>query len=119
MQFALLCYNSEAMVCSLSKADDAAMMSRVRAAEARISESATIGPSLRLMPTTAATFVRAGENPVVVDGPFAETKEQLLGFWIIECDTLEEAIEAGKHLAREREVGGIEVRPLLSFRPGP
>jgi hypothetical protein len=53
----------------------------------------------------------------VVDGPYAETKEQLLGFWIIECDTLDEAIEAGKHLAREREVGGIEVRPLLAFNP--
>lgn len=117
MQFALLCYNSEAAVSYLSHPEEEEMMSRVRAAEDRIRTRARIGPSLRLRPTTAARFVKAGDEPIVVDGPFAETKEQLLGFWIIECDTIEDAIEAARHLAREREHGGIEVRPLLAFNP--
>jgi hypothetical protein len=117
MQFALLCYNSEATVGCLSKTDEDAMMARVRVAEGKIRERAKIGPSLRLMPTTAATFIKAGEDLLVVDGPYAETKEQLLGFWIVECETLDDAIEAGKHLARERELGGIEVRPLLAYSP--
>ena len=117
MQFALLCYHSQAQTSCMSDEEEEAMMARVRAAEDKIRTKARIGPSLRLRPTTTAHFVKAGDDPMVVDGPYAETKEQLLGFWIIECDTLDEAIEAGKHLAREREVGGIEVRPLLAFNP--
>lgn len=117
MKYALLCYNSQEKTSCLSEGEEAAMMARVRTAEDRIRQKATIGPSLRLMPTTRASFVKAGEDPMVVDGPYAETKEQLLGFWIIDCDSHEEAVEAGKHLAREREVGGIEVRPLLAFNP--
>lgn len=117
MLYALLCYNNEAAVCGLSRAEDEAMMRRVQAAEAKITEKSRFGPRLRLMPTTAATFVKAGQDPMVVDGPFAETKEQLLGFWIVDCASLDEAIEAGKHLAREREFGGIEVRPISLYLP--
>lgn len=117
MLYALLCYNNEAAVCGLSREEDDAMMAGVRAAEAKIQQKSTFGPRLRLMPTTAATFVRAGRDPMVIDGPFAETKEQLLGFWIVDCVSLEDAIEAGKHLAREREFGGIEVRPISAFLP--
>lgn len=118
MQFALLCYNSEKALSELSATEEAEMMARVRAAEARFPQGARIGPSLRLMPTSSARFVRAGGEPVVTDGPFAETREQLLGFWIVECETLEEAVEAGRQLARERRHGGIEVRPLRAFNPG-
>lgn len=118
MQFALLCYNSEKALSGLSDAEEETMMARVRAAESRFPAGARIGPSLRLMPTSSARFVGAGREPVVTDGPFAETKEQLLGFWIVECESLEEAVEAGRQLAREREHGGIEVRPLRAFRPG-
>lgn len=117
MLYALLCYNNEAAVCGLSPEEDAQMMAGVRRAEEKILERGKFGPRLRLMPTTAATFVKAGKDPLVIDGPFAETKEQLLGFWIIECDSLEDAIEAGKHLAREREYGGIEVRPISAYNP--
>jgi len=93
------------------------MMVRVRAAEDKIAARSTFGPRLRLMPTTAATFVKAGQDPVVLDGPFAETKEQLLGFWVVDCASLEDAIVAAKHLAREREFGGIEVRPISAYSP--
>ena len=117
MLYALLCYNNESAVCGLSREEDDAMMERVRGAEARIRKKSTFGPRLRLMPTTAATFVRAGADPVVLDGPFAETKDPLLGFWIVDCASLEDAIEAGRHLAREREFGGIEVRPISTFTP--
>lgn len=118
MQFALLCYHSEAALSRLSDAEEEHMMARVGAAQGKIRTGATIKQSLRLRPTSQARFVGAGREPVVTDGPFAETKEQLLGFWIVECDTLEEAVEAAKHLAREREHGGIEVRPLRAFTLG-
>jgi hypothetical protein len=58
----------------------------------------------------------------VLDGPFAETKEQLLGFYIIDCATLEEAIEAARQLLAPRMAAGLmsalEVRPISVFFPG-
>jgi hypothetical protein len=71
------------------------------------------------MPTTAATTLRAGAEPLVIDGPFAETKEQLLGFYVIDCATLEEAIEAARLLLAPRTAAGLmsalEVRPISVF----
>jgi hypothetical protein len=81
-----------------------------------------LGPVARLVPTTAATTVRAGAEPIVLDGPFAETKEQLLGFYVIDCATLEEAIEAARLLQEPRMraglMGTLEIRPISVFIPG-
>ena len=53
------------------------------------------------------------------DGPFAETKEQLLGFYIVDCSTLEEAIETAQDLARANgSAGAYEIRPVALFEPG-
>jgi hypothetical protein len=68
------------------------------------------------MPTTTATTVRGGAEPLVLDGPFAETKEQLLGFYVVDCATLEEAIDTGRQLVGQS--GAMEVRPIRSFSPG-
>jgi len=58
----------------------------------------------------------------VLDGPFAETKEQLLGFYVVECATLDEAIDAAKALAGPRSAAGLsgalEIRPIRFFEPG-
>jgi hypothetical protein len=66
----------------------------------------------RLQPTSLATTVRVGdEGLVVADGPFAETKEQIAGFYIIECEDLDEAIEIASRNPGAR-YGTIEVRPV-------
>jgi hypothetical protein len=66
----------------------------------------------RLQPTSLATTVRIREDALVVaDGPFAETKEQIAGFYIIECDDLDEAIEIASRNPGAR-YGTIEVRPV-------
>jgi hypothetical protein len=52
----------------------------------------------------------------VLDGPFAETKEQLLGFYLVDCKTLEEALDVARRLVGE--TGALEVRPLAQFYPG-
>jgi hypothetical protein len=66
--------------------------------------------------------VREGHNIVVLDGPFAETKEQLLGFYVLECATLAEAIDAAKALAGPRSAAGLsgalEIRPIRFFESG-
>ena len=66
----------------------------------------------RLRPTTLATTVRVRDQGLVVaDGPFSETKEQIAGFYIIECEDLDEAIEIASRNPGARR-GTIEVRPV-------
>lgn len=121
MLYAILCYNSEDIVGSWSKDEEAAVMARLIKVQERIDRQGRLGPVVRLLPTTAATTLRkTRDEPLVVDGPYAETKEQLLGFYIIECETLEQAIADAKELLHANAgVGGYEIRPLLVFRPGP
>jgi hypothetical protein len=121
MRYAILCYQNEGDVCAMSKDQDAAMMGELANAKARASKTVKFGPTARLMPTTAATTVREGRDMVVLDGPFAETKEQLLGFYVIECESLDEAIEAARELAGPRSAAGLtgalEIRPIHYFEP--
>jgi len=71
------------------------------------------------VPTTAATTLRKDRDPpLVIDGPFAETKEQLLGFYVIDCTSLAHALETAKELGRANPGGSYEIRPLLQFWPG-
>jgi hypothetical protein len=66
----------------------------------------------RLRPTTDATTVRVREGDVVTsDGPFAETKEQIGGFYLVECKDLDEAIDVASKIPGAR-AGSIEVRPI-------
>ena len=120
MLYAILCYNDEDAVFSWSKEEEDATMDRLRAVQAPLGEAGKLGPVARLMPTTAATTLRKGKNePLIVDGPFAETKEQLLGFYVIDFETLDEAIEFSKKLAIANPgAGSYEIRPLYVFRPG-
>ena len=94
-------------------------MGRLHAVEDKLARAGRLGPVARLLPTTAATTVRKGADQLVIDGPFAETKEQLLGFFVVDCEDLEQAIETAKELGRANGSGGsYELRPLLVFRPG-
>lgn len=68
-----------------------------------------------LRPTTTATTVRLqGSQLVPTDGPFAETKEQLGGFYILECQDMDEAIAWAAQIPSAR-YGSIEVRPIVNF----
>ena len=120
MYYAILCYHDEAAVGALSKEQDDALMAELAVVRQQLEDR--LGPVARLMPTTAATTVRAGAEPLVIDGPFAETKEQLLGFYVIDCATLEEAIDAARLLLAPRMAAGLmsalEIRPIAVFQPG-
>jgi hypothetical protein len=122
MRYAIFCYHAESQACAMPKDQDDALMVELGKAKDEISKKSKFGPVARLMPTTAAMTVREGRELVVLDGPFAETKEQLLGFYIIECDSLEQAIDAAKKLAEPRAAAGLtgalEIRPVRMFDPG-
>ncbi|PNG26613.1 YciI family protein [Methylocella silvestris] len=118
MLYAILCYNEEDVVCSWSKDEDDAVMARIGVVQERLTKSGKLGPSLRLLPTTAATTLRkTQEPPLVIDGPFAETKEQLLGFYVIDVAGLDEALEVARELAAANPGGSYEIRPVALFIP--
>lgn len=113
MLYALLCYNREDVVSMWSQEYDRSVMAHHSAVERKLAALGKVGPVVRLMPTTTATSVRATRQTIVIDGPFAETKEQLLGFYIVDCATLEEAIEIATELSHE--AGALEIRPIQHF----
>ena len=116
MLYAILCYNSEEAVFSWTAEQDAKVMADLAQVQQRW--SAKLGPTARLMPTTAATTLRKGDTPLVIDGPFAETKEQLLGFYLINGDDLEDVLTFCKELGAVNPGGAYEIRPLHFFANG-
>jgi hypothetical protein len=119
MLYAFLCYNNEDAVFSWTQEEDDRVMAALGKVHERLIEKKKLGPAVRLMPTTAATTLRKHTDPpLVLDGPYAETKEQLLGFYVMECDDLEEALAIARDLAKANPGGAYEVRPLRLFLPG-
>jgi hypothetical protein len=119
MQYAILCYNREAEVSAWSKEKDAQVMAELGKVQRTLEAQGRLGPVARLMPTSAATTLRKDRDPpLVLDGPFAETKEQLLGFYVVECASLEAAIDVAKELGAANPGGCYEIRPIRSLRVG-
>lgn len=119
MLYALLCYNDEDAVFSWTKEQDDAVMAKLAVVHQRLEREGKLGPTARLMATTAATTLRKDRDPpLVLDGPYAETKEQLLGFYLVDCTGLEEALAISKELAQANPGGAYEIRPVRLFLPG-
>jgi hypothetical protein len=83
-----------------------------------LAKQGKLGPVARLLPTTAATTLRKDDPPLVLDGPYAETKEQLLGFYIVDCKNLDEAVDVARDLGAANPGGAYEIRPVGVFLPG-
>jgi hypothetical protein len=119
MLYAMLCYHQEDVVCAWSKDEDDAVMQKLHAAQEPWARAGKLGPIARLLPTTAATTLRKDSDPpLVLDGPFAETKEQLLGFYVIDAKDLEEALGFAREMAQVNPGGAYEVRPIAFYTPG-
>jgi hypothetical protein len=121
MLYAILCYGAEAKVRSLDKAADDALMEKLGRVHEKLIREKKLGPHFRLMTTGTAKTVRAHERQVF-DGPFAETKEQLLGLYLVDCESMEAALATARELEVERlranVAGSLEVRPILSYFEG-
>ena len=118
MRYAVLCYNHEDTVFSWNQAEDDAVMARLAAVHDKVPPH-RFGPSARLQPTsTATTLHKTSEPPLVIDGPYAETKEQLLGFYVVDFDTLDEVLDWVRELGKANPGGAYEIRPVRLFVPG-
>jgi hypothetical protein len=115
MLYTLLCYNKEDVVWSWSKEEDDAVMARLGVVHEKLVKEGKLGTSLRLLPTTSATTLRGAG--LVIDGPFAETKEQLLGFYIVDVENLDAALEVAQQLSAANPTSTYEIRPVALYVP--
>jgi hypothetical protein len=118
MLYAILCYHDEDTVGSWTAEQDAAVMGKLAVVQQKLAKEGRLGPVARLLPTTSATTLRKEDPPLVIDGPFAETKEQLLGFYVVDCKNLDEALEFARDLGRANPGGAYEIRPVGLLNPG-
>ncbi|HEY7641939.1 MAG TPA: YciI family protein [Steroidobacteraceae bacterium] len=116
MLYSILIYVPEDLVDAMSAEEMDAHVAKHLRVHDQLTAQGRMGPVVRLMPTTTAVQLRTTGTPHVIDGPFAETKEQLLGFYIVDCKSLEEAIEVARSLPSVRTI--FEIRPLKLFFPG-
>lgn len=113
MQYALLIYENESRWNAMSDADQKTMFAEYRTFTESIAKSGHYKGGEALQPTATATTVRVRDGKTLsTDGPFAETKEQLGGFYLVEAKDLDEATAIAARIPGSR-VGSIEVRPIL------
>jgi len=113
MQYVLLIYGNEAHWGTLSAAERDGVMKEYTEFTNNIAKSGHLRGGNELRPTSKATTVRVrGKKRSVTDGPFAETKEQLGGYYLIEAKDLDEALSIAERIPSVRW-GAIEVRPII------
>src|SRR5947207_7143036 len=118
MLYAILAYHVEAEVMSWTPEQDAAVMTGLLAVHDRLNANKLLGPAARLGGTAEARTLCGPGAGMVIDGPFAETKEQLLGLYVVDCAGEEEAIGIARDLRRVNPSAVYEIRPIRLYLPG-
>jgi hypothetical protein len=118
MLYAILAYHVEAHVASWTPAEDAAVMTDLHQVHDRLKQQGQLGPAARLGATQKARTLRGPGAGVVIDGPFAETKEQLLGFYVVDATSEDDAIAAARDLRRANPTAVYEIRSIALYLPG-
>ena len=115
MLYAMFAYHLEKTITAMTPVEDGSLMTDLLRINARLTEEGKLGPAARLGPTSRAVTVREG---LAIDGPFAETKEALLGFYVLNCTSQEEAIRIAKEMQRANPSAVYELRPIPLYLPG-
>lgn len=118
MKYLCLIYDEEAKMANMSEADANAFMGEYFAFTEAIKKSGHLLGGEALQPTQTATTVRVRQGKIsTTDGPFAETKEQLGGYYLIDAKDLNDAIQVASRIPSAR-IGSVEVRPIQEFDQG-
>jgi hypothetical protein len=118
MLYAILAYHVEAEVMSWTPEEDAALMVNLLAVHDRLNAQKLLGPSARLGATAKARTLRGPGAGMVLDGPFAETKEQLLGLYVVDCTSEDAALDVARDLHRVNPSAVYEIREIRKYLPG-
>jgi hypothetical protein len=115
MYYALLIYEAENLSEGYSAEDEAQALAGHRALQQRSKADHAFVEANQLLPASVATTVtRRGGETIIMDGPFAETKELLIGLYVMQCADLDEAIDYASQIPHAG-TGSVEVRPMAYF----
>ena len=118
MKYMLLIMGDEKLMNAATTVDDTGMSAEYAAYNEAMAKAGAIVGGERLRPTSATTSVRVRDKKaVVLDGPYAETQEQLGGYYIIDVPDLDQAIDWAKKCPAA-EFGTVEVRPIWPTNRG-
>ena len=115
MRFLLLLYGDETKWIDMSPEEAQQSVEVWNAYGKQLVDAGVLVAGEALAPTTEATTVRAGEDVLRTDGPFAETREQLGGFYVLECEDIDEAAGWAAKVPDLGEGGSVEVRPVVDW----
>jgi hypothetical protein len=118
MFYAILAYHVEDAIKALTPREDAALMAELLKLHDGLYADGSLGPSARLGATETACTLRGPGEGTVIDGPFAETKEQLLGLYVVDCAERDDAIAIARDLRRVNQTAVYEIRPIVLYLPG-
>ena len=118
MKYLLMIHGDESRWPSLAPEESKAILDAYTAFGEEAEKAGVLLGGEGLQPTSTATVVRVRDGEkTVTDGPFAETKEQLGGYYLVDCKDLDEAIEWAAKIPGA-ETGSIEVRPIMDYYEG-
>jgi hypothetical protein len=118
MLYAVLAYHVEAEIMSMTPEQDAALMVDLLGVHDQLNAQKLLGPAARLGGTAQARTLRGPGAGIVLDGPFAETKEQLLGLYVVDCAGEDAAIDVARRLRAVNPSAVYEIRPIRLYIPG-
>ena len=116
MLYAIAILGDESRVAAWTPAEESEVMDRHKQLRRKLTAAGGLGPVMRLQTTATKTVRRYADRKLITDGPFAETKEQLLGIYVVDVPTFEDAVAATEYLNFD---GGIfEISPLTWLSVG-
>jgi hypothetical protein len=116
--YSILAYHEETAITSMSPEEDAALMKELLTYHNGLISQGKMGPAARLGFTDGAVTLRGPGPGEVIDGPFAETKEALLGLYVVDCASQDEVVEIARGLRRANPTAVYEIRPVMLYLPG-
>lgn len=116
MLYSILIFGSEERVATAPHAEVDAMLERHAALRRDLTASRSLGPVMRLAPLATKTVRKYKDRRYITDGPYAEAKEHLMGLYVIDCATFEDAVAAVERL--DFESGIFEITPVTWLDPG-
>src|SRR5690348_2419355 len=116
MLYSILIYGDEGHVAAWTAQEEKEVMGRHAELRRQLTAAGQLGPVMRLNPEGTKIVRRYKDRRSVTDGPYAETKEQLMGIYVVDCWSIEDAIAATDQL--RFETGVFEIRPLVTLELG-
>jgi hypothetical protein len=116
MLYSILIFGDEGHVAQWRPEQEQEVMNRHSELRRELTAAGRLGPVMRLSPAGSKTVRRYKDRQVVTDGPFTETKEQLMGIYVVDCASFEDALAATEQL--RFETGSFVIRPLVLLDPG-